>query len=100
MPKEIASTYVFRSDSNPAKAYQTLQYTDGTTSCECPGWARRNPPGGRTCKHTRYVEMGVGAQYAESCSEQSVPARRTPQRAMPQPTFSRPTGRRMELRDD
>lgn len=58
MSKTIAKVWSFRSSSS-TKVYQTLQYTDGTTSCECPGWTRRNNTvTGRTCKHTRWVEMG------------------------------------------
>jgi len=61
--KLIAITYIFRSDSNAAKLYQTLHYTDGTTSCDCPGWTRRvQPNGSRTCKHTRSVEAGIASQ--------------------------------------
>lgn len=30
----------------------------GETSCDCPGWTKRNPTGGRTCKHVRdYVQF-------------------------------------------
>lgn len=54
-------SYFFRSDSRPDKLYQTLEYENGQTSCDCPGWTRRNPPGGRTCKHTRLVSAGLAA---------------------------------------
>lgn len=88
--KTIARTFIFESDSDPDRTYQTLQYTDGTTSCDCKGWTRRNPPGGRTCKHVRYVLAGLGNRHAISVVEQStVTGGATPQRAMPEPTFDR-----------
>jgi len=99
MPKETATLFVFDSSSG-CNQYQTLQYTDGTTSCDCPGWTRRNPPSGRSCKHTRFVDAGLGNRNAVKVVEYSAPApvRRTPQRAMPEPVF-RPTGRKFQLTD-
>lgn len=84
----IATTYIFDSDSS-SKQYQTLQYVDGTLSCDCPGWTRRNPPGGRTCKHTRFVQAGLGARHAVSVVENSTPAVRSKQRAL-EPVFVEP----------
>lgn len=91
MPKEIATAFVFQSDSNPAKTYQCLQYTDGTTSCDCPGWKFKRASMGneRSCKHVRYVAAGLGSRHAISVVEQSTPAKRTPQRAMAEPSFGR-----------
>jgi bifunctional non-homologous end joining protein LigD len=58
--KAIARVWKFSSSSNPDKSYETLQYEDGTTSCQCPGWTRRvAADGSRTCKHTRSVDMGT-----------------------------------------
>jgi len=60
MSKAIAKSWVFKSGSNPNKTYETLQYVDGSTSCQCPGWTRQvKPDGSRTCKHTRMVESGM-----------------------------------------
>ena len=60
MNKPITRVWTFASDSNPAVEYQTLQYADGSTSCSCKGWTRRvAPDGSRSCKHTRYVDMGT-----------------------------------------
>lgn len=42
----------YPSSSNPSKGYTVCEVNDGTVSCDCMGWTRRNPPGGRTCKHT------------------------------------------------
>ncbi len=56
---DISKVWTFRSDSNPNKTYETLQYTDGTTSCNCPGWTRRVNNGQRTCKHIRMVDQGI-----------------------------------------
>ena len=55
MNKTIAKVWTFASSSS-SKTYETLQYTDGTTSCNCPGWTRRAQ---RTCKHTRAVDMDL-----------------------------------------
>jgi hypothetical protein len=33
-------------------AYTVCEVDDGTLSCDCLGWTRRNPSTGRTCKHT------------------------------------------------
>lgn len=66
MPKKIEYCYVFRSSSDPDKTYQTLSYSDGTTSCDCPGWTRRCVGGVRSCKHTRSVLAGLGNAEAIS----------------------------------
>ena len=59
MTKTITTVYFYESDSKPGKEYQTLKYSDGSTSCECHGWTRRvDPQGNRSCKHTRDVESG------------------------------------------
>lgn len=68
--KSTSKVFVFASSSGSGK-YQTLLYSDGTTSCDCKGWTRRNPPGGRSCKHTRFVECGMGEQMAESYRKMS-----------------------------
>ena len=58
MNKSIAKSWMFESSSS-SKEYETLQYEDGSTSCNCPGWTRRvAPDGSRSCKHTRAVDMG------------------------------------------
>ena len=63
MNKNISKVWTFASDSNPAVHYETLQYIDGSTSCNCMGWTRRvAPDGSRSCKHTRYVDMGLADQ--------------------------------------
>ena len=62
----IAQCWTFPSSSG-SKRYQTLRYTDGTTSCDCPGWCKRIAPNGsRSCKHTRSVLMGTAHQECES----------------------------------
>jgi len=64
MTKKISTVWTFRSDSNPNVEYETLQYVDGSSSCNCPGWTRRvTAEGGRSCKHTRYVDMGTADQH-------------------------------------
>ncbi len=67
--KTIHCTYWFESSSGSG-TYETLQYTDGTTSCVCPGWTRRvDGAGNRSCKHTRMVEAGIGKQRAAQFKE-------------------------------
>ncbi len=52
MNKQITRVWSFASDSNPNIEYQTVQYADGTTSCNCKGWTRRvAADGSRSCKH-------------------------------------------------
>jgi hypothetical protein len=63
MNKNIRQVWTFPSDSNPNVSYQTLQFVDGTSSCNCKGWTRRVAVDGtRSCKHTRYVDMGLADQ--------------------------------------
>lgn len=60
--QDIAALYVWESSSTPGKTYQTLQYVDGSLSCDCPGWIFRKKTtasGTRTCKHVREVEAGI-----------------------------------------
>src|SRR5437868_15164324 len=60
MNQKITRVWTFSSDSNPDIEYETLQYLDGTTSCNCKGWTRRvASDGSRSCKHTRHVDMGT-----------------------------------------
>ena len=63
MTKPIGKVWTFVSDSNPGIQYQTLQNLDGTTSCNCKGWTRRVAVDGtRSCKHTRWVDLGMADQ--------------------------------------
>lgn len=63
----VAKVWTFPSSSNPTKKYETLQYTDDTTSCNCPGWTRRTAAdGSRTCRHTRLVDQGLADSEAAS----------------------------------
>ena len=57
--KTVAKVWTMASSSS-SKTYETLQYTDGTTSCNCPGWTRRvdKVTGERSCKHTKAVDSG------------------------------------------
>ena len=82
MTKQITRVWSFASDSNPNVEYQTLQYADGTTSCNCKGWTRRvAPDGSRSCKHVRAVHMGTADQ---SCRATHNYETKTP--LNPQPT--------------
>ena len=82
MKQPIAKVWTFCSDSNRDKEYETLQYADGSTSCNCPGWTRRVArDGSRSCKHTRLVDQGRADQ-------QCVASHRYDTDANPQPTNS------------
>ncbi len=60
MDKQITRVWAFQSDSNPTVQYETLQYTDGSTLCNCPSGCRTVAiDGTRSCKHCRYVDVGV-----------------------------------------
>src|SRR6476620_4431609 len=64
MNKQVRQVWTFASDSNPLIQYQTLQYADGSTSCNCKGWTRRTATdGSRSCKHTRWVDLKVADQH-------------------------------------
>jgi len=53
----------YPSKSDPTKGYNVCEVNDGTISCDCMGWTRRNPPGGRTCKHTQDYELTLRADW-------------------------------------
>src|SRR4051794_41074080 len=60
----IQQVWTFRSDSRPDVEYQTLQYTDRSTSCNCAGWTKRvASDGSRSCKHTRLVDLGTASRH-------------------------------------
>jgi hypothetical protein len=70
MSKSIHRVWTFASGSNPNVEYQTLQYADGSTSCNCPGWTRRvAADGSRSCKHTRSVDMGTADRNCTATHE-------------------------------
>jgi len=44
---------------NGRSTYETLLWSDRSTSCNCPGWTRRvQSDGSRTCAHVRSVLAG------------------------------------------
>jgi hypothetical protein len=64
----LVKTWTFRSNSNPNKTYETSQYDDGSTSCQCKGWCIARG-GERSCTHTRKVAQGIADQEALSVWE-------------------------------
>lgn len=63
--KTVAEVWVFKS-SKGDRTYQSLLYTDDTTSCDCPGWTRRVANNGsRSCKHTRSIDCGSATHDCE-----------------------------------
>jgi hypothetical protein len=74
-----AFTWLFGSESKPnAVPHETVQWADGTTSCNCFGWTRRlrdngtaapctfNDRASRECRHTRLVDEGIADDYCVS----------------------------------
>jgi RNA polymerase subunit RPABC4/transcription elongation factor Spt4 len=66
--RNIVKVWEFASSSS-SKKYQTLLYSDASTSCDCPGWTRRAPTDAngaivRTCRHTRAVDLGTADDEA------------------------------------
>ena len=73
MSAPISQVWTFRSDTSD-REYETLLLTDGTTSCNCPGWCRRvDAAGKRSCKHTRAVHMGTADRTATSTHRYAAP---------------------------
>jgi hypothetical protein len=73
MKKPILKVWTFRSDSNRDVEYQTLQYSDGSTSCNCAGWTRRVAvDGSRSCKHTRWVDLGTADRHCSASLDYTV----------------------------
>lgn len=108
MNKPIARVWKFASESSPEKTYETLQFSDGTTSCACPGWTRRVAvDGSRSCKHTRLVHMSLNLATAESVSfHEYASGSRTREVPVPQPrgkrvvvslTVSKPNQRKFDI---
>lgn len=66
---DIAKTWFMESSSNPGVAkYETIQYADGSTSCNCKGWTMKRSGQERQCKHTRAVDQGVADNICVSHS--------------------------------
>ncbi len=62
---EVVSVFPFKSSSSPGTIYECRLYSNGATSCQCPGWTRRTDnQGRRECKHTREVDLKKGAMLA------------------------------------
>ena len=87
MSKAIAKVWIFASSSGSG-TYETIRYSDGSTSCACRGWCQRvAPDGSRSCKHTRSVDMGNADFEALSFHEygQIIPGPRTISSHTPKP---------------
>lgn len=93
--KVPAQVWKFPSSSS-SKTYETIQYRDGSLSCDCPGWTCRVlEDGSRTCKHVRnvmYGSKGPGtlldhASVIPSVSNHS-PQKQSPQLTAPKRKFN------------
>jgi len=82
MSKAVRKVWTFQSDSNPSKTYETLQYDDDTTSCNCPGWCRRVAVNGsRSCRHTRLVDQGLADSQCVGVKSYDIPVAAPPIKA-------------------
>ena len=94
--KEILTKIHNPSSSNPNVEYLTLIYTDGTMSCNCPGWTRRvAEDGSRSCKHTIEALVMYGVR---SRVRQEVAKKLNPQ-PKPEPAAQARVARRFRLDD-
>jgi len=59
MSKDIARVWEFASSSNPNHKYETLQYTDNSTSCNCPN---SHCNGGREDREPALRKQGDGSK--------------------------------------
>ena len=103
--KSISKVWTFKSESNPNKTYQTLQYHDATTSCDCPSWTRRcDGNGTRTCRHVRSVQLGAADAEAISFHGYTSPGlppaltSASPHSVIPNPQSIRPFQRKLCLK--
>src|SRR4030042_774241 len=68
--KTIAKVWLFKSASSPNKPpYETILYSDGTTSCGCRGWTMKKAGKERSCRHTRLVDMGQADRQCSSMND-------------------------------
>jgi len=75
--KNIARVWTFQSSSGK-KTYETLQYEDASTSCNCPGWTRRVvADGSRSCKHIRMVDQGIAKMESISFHDYTIKEKKT-----------------------
>lgn len=80
MSNPILKVWTFPSDSNPDLEYQTLLYNDGSMSCNCKGWTRRvAEDGSRSCKHTRWVDLGLAHRHCTASHDYSTQPQPKPQ---------------------
>lgn len=94
MAGKITKVWKFTSSSNPNNSYETLQYEDGSTSCNCMGWCRRvAPDGSRSCKHTRAVDLGTADQEATTSLDYQTKA----QKAAPIQTQTKTVAKKAKL---
>jgi hypothetical protein len=64
----------YPSSRDPTNGYTVCEVSDGSVSCNCPGWTKRNPPGGRTCKHTQDYEQFLRPLWNNTVSPEPVAA--------------------------
>lgn len=100
--QEIAIVYIFASATTAGKEYQTLQYADGSTSCNCKGWTirRRQANGERSCIHTRHIDCGTAARHATAVKEYGVVTNNKKQQAPQRAIMAGPARRVFEFNED
>lgn len=100
--------------SRGVTCYETIVYTDGSTSCDCPGWIYARKGGTRTCKHIRALEPEIldalerarrprprrtPVTPTPQAPREDWPSRREPARSE-RPTPATPPRRRIRLSDE
>jgi hypothetical protein len=109
--KTVGRVFEYPSLSNPdLPPWVTTLWTDGTTSCNCPGWTRHCVDGQRACRHTMTVDklvetVGLDVVLSANTSTPALAPRksaRVTRSAPPSPTTihaATPTRRRIELNE-
>ena len=82
----VAKVWNFASSSGRG-SYEMLLFTNGSVSCNCPGWTRRvDAHGNRSCKHTRSFDMGRADLECESSHDYAAVVAKPAASASPEDT--------------
>jgi len=93
MTAQILTCYVFASESDCKRLYQTLVYDNGSLSCSCKGWTFKRSVT-RSCRHTRLVEAGLADRQCLSRKDYGNPVVSLPRRG--ENMFAK-AGRKLDL---
>lgn len=85
----VTAAWAFAS-THGTTTYETLLYSDGTLSCNCPGWVFRKADQPRGCRHTREAEPFAARLLSGQLTPEAVGAVRPATTPRPSPTRRRP----------